>query len=97
MSDDTTRESDQPQTQPGGAIASPPPPPPAPPTTGERPPEWHPEDWRRRRRGGLVGGLVLVFIGLILLGEQFFPGIGFDKLWPLILIVIGLAIIFGRR
>jgi hypothetical protein len=97
MSDDRTgdtRQSESPTPQAGGAVASPPPPPPAPPTTGERPPEWRD---RGRRRGGWVAGLLLIAIGLILLAQQYFPAFGIDRLWPVIIIVIGLAIIFRRR
>ncbi|HEY3317037.1 MAG TPA: DUF5668 domain-containing protein [Coriobacteriia bacterium] len=91
---DITRRSGEagPDTQ-AGAVMAPPPPPPAPPATGTEPPR---ED-RPRRRGGLVAGLVLIVIGLILLAQQYFPGLGFDRLWPLILVVIGLGMIFRRR
>lgn len=81
------------QPQPG-AVMTPPPPPPPITGTATLPPQPQPQ---RPRRNGLVGGLVLVAIGVILLAEQFFPGFGFDRFWPVIIIVIGLAIIFRRR
>lgn len=96
MSDDSTgtgtpeQGEPQPQQQPGAVMAPPPPPPPVTGTSAE-PPRNEP------RRGGLVGGLVLLTIGLILLAQQFFPGFGFDRFWPVILIIIGLGIIFRRR
>lgn len=89
---DTTPRQGEPQRQ-AGAVMSPPPPPPPVTGTGTEPPRG-PDG---RRRGGLVGGLVLVTIGLILLAQQFFPNIGLERFWPLILIVIGLGIIFRRR
>lgn len=48
-----------------------------------------------RRSGGLVGGVVLIVIGALLLANQVL-GIDIDRLWPLVLIAIGLAIVFGR-
>ena len=54
----------------------------------------------RDRHSGLVGGLVLITIGAIFLVDQmgWAPGFRFHHLWPLILIVIGLANLFtGRR
>ncbi len=98
MSDDNgdttpNTEGERQEPQPG-AVLAPPPPPPAPPTTGEQPPEW---ERRPRRRGGLLAGIVLIAIGLILLAQQFYPWLGIDRLWPVVLIVIGLGIIFRRR
>jgi len=44
------------------------------------------------RRRGLVGPAVLITIGAILMADRFWPGeFGFHRLWPLILIVIGLV------
>jgi phage shock protein PspC (stress-responsive transcriptional regulator) len=51
------------------------------------------------RRGGLTGGLILILIGGIFLASQFVPGLGIDKLWPLILVAVGVSMILksGRR
>ena len=46
---------------------------------------------------GFVGPLMMILVGCIFLVNQFVPEIGFDKLWPLILIVGGVAALFGRR
>lgn len=43
------------------------------------------------RRGGLVGPAVLITIGAIFLADRWWPGMSFGRLWPLILIVIGLV------
>lgn len=74
------------------ATMAPPPQPPAPPATGEQP--W---ERGRGRRGGLFAGLLLIVIGVILLLQQYFPALGFDRLWPVIIIVIGIGIILRRR
>lgn len=43
------------------------------------------------RRRGLVGPAVLITIGAIFLADRWWPGLSFHRLWPLILIVIGLV------
>jgi len=52
-----------------------------------------------RHKGNLIGGLVLIALGAIFLADQFIPRIDFGDLWPVILIVIGIALLinaFGR-
>jgi phage shock protein C len=53
----------------------------------------------RPARGGLTGGIVLIIIGGLFLVSQFVPGLDIGKLWPLILVGIGVAMILrsGRR
>ncbi len=51
-------------------------------------------------RGNLIGGLVLIALGAIFLADQFIPRINFSDLWPIILIVIGVALLinaFGKQ
>lgn len=48
-------------------------------------------------RGAQIFGLILLFIGLSLLGQFYFPWISFDKLWPIVLIVLGMVLIFNPR
>ena len=43
------------------------------------------------RRRGLVGPAVLITIGAIFMADRWWPGMSFHRLWPLILIVIGLV------
>lgn len=72
-----------------GAVATAPPPPPrvtAPPAT--------PEPERPRGRGGITFGLVLVFIGMVLLAAQFFPDVDLWRLWPLIIVAVGIRVMF---
>ena len=43
--------------------------------------------------GGLIAGLIMITIGLIFLADRFLPHIHFHDWWPLILLVIGVALI----
>lgn len=45
----------------------------------------------------LVGPLMTILVGTILLISNFVPDLGFDKLWPLLLIGGGAAALFSRR
>lgn len=43
----------------------------------------------------LVGGLILICLGLLFLASNFFPWFGFIKLWPFVLIILGVVILAG--
>jgi len=43
----------------------------------------------------IMGGLILLALGCLFLINNFLPHLSFGKLWPLILIVIGLGILAG--
>ena len=43
------------------------------------------------RRGGLIGPAVLIVLGVMFLLDQFAPGWGIGKTWPLLLVAIGVA------
>ena len=45
----------------------------------------------------LVGPLMMILAGVIFPVNQFVPELGFDKLWPLLLIAGGIAALYGRR
>lgn len=47
-------------------------------------------------RGSLVAGLILITIGALFLVDRFVPRIYFDDLWPLILVVGGVALIINH-
>lgn len=70
-----------------------------PPAWGQQGPHpgWGQEQHPRRGRGGITGGIILIVIGLLFLAQQVVPGLDIGRLWPVILIVLGLAIIFRRR
>ncbi len=50
---------------------------------------------RPQNQGNLVAGLILITIGGIFLLDRFIPRIDFGDLWPLILIVAGIAVLIG--
>ncbi len=45
----------------------------------------------------LVGPMMMILVGTILLVSRFIPDLGFDKLWPVLLIGAGVAALFSRR
>ena len=51
----------------------------------------------RRWQGEQLFGAIVLGIGLIFLLENFIPGFSFGRLWPLILIGLGLWMIAGRE
>lgn len=51
------------------------------------------ESGDKRGSGNLILGLVILLIGLLFLAQNFIPGFEFAKLWPILLIVIGIIII----
>lgn len=46
---------------------------------------------------GLVGPLMMILVGSILLISRFVPNLGFEELWPVLLIGCGVAALFSRR
>ena len=52
----------------------------------------------RRAQGGngavILGG-ILVVVGALFLARQFLPELDFDLLWPIVLMVIGVALVLG--
>ena len=81
--------------------------PPSPSTGPARAPDWR--EQRRRERdarraarhsdgrgsgsGALVGGVLLVLVGSYFLVRQYVPEIDVDRLWPLILVVLGVLLV----
>jgi len=54
---------------------------------------------KREDEGRFMGGIVLILIGLFFLAQRFhfFRWMDFGRLWPLILVVLGLYLLFTRR
>lgn len=50
---------------------------------------------KRRKNGEIIIGLIILLIGFILLFNTFFPWISFGRLWPLLLIIIGVSILLS--
>jgi len=64
------------------------------------PPPAAPQPVAPRARGtrGLWWGLTLIVVGMILLADQFLPGVSLWQYWPLVIVAIGLAtVIKGVR
>lgn len=47
-----------------------------------------------KQNGSLWAGIILISLGLIFLIDRFLPRIDFGDLWPLILVVIGILLIY---
>ena len=54
---------------------------------------------KKKSNGSVIAGSVLIVIGTVFLINQFdlFPNVDFARLWPVILIIIGLSILFSRK
>ncbi|NCU35865.1 PspC domain-containing protein [Candidatus Falkowbacteria bacterium] len=53
-------------------------------------------DYKSGNEGSLIAGIILITLGGLFLAAQFIPRINFGDLWPVLLIVVGLLIIFSR-
>lgn len=54
----------------------------------------HPDMWPKGKNdGSLIAGLILISLGIIFLIVRFIPRIDFGDLWPIILIVAGIALL----
>jgi phage shock protein C len=59
-------------------------------------PSWAPPPERRHdRTAPLVFGLILVFIGAVLLARSYLPGIDWGLTWPILFVGIGIALLVG--
>ncbi len=50
---------------------------------------------KEQNKGSLIGGLVLITLGGLFLAAEFIPRVDFWDLWPVILIVIGIGLLFN--
>jgi len=62
-------------------------------------PQWAPApapvpEKRSHRRGGMGFGLVLILVGLLLLTNQFVPGIDLWRFWPLLIVAVGVSAVY---
>ena len=48
-----------------------------------------------RTNGSLVAGIILITIGILFLIDRFLPHIRFGDLWPVILIVGGIILVYN--
>jgi phage shock protein PspC (stress-responsive transcriptional regulator) len=61
----------------------------------EPPQAENPNNPVERNKGSLIGGLVLITIGGLFLVDEFIPNVDFGDLWPVILVVIGIGLLFN--
>jgi phage shock protein PspC (stress-responsive transcriptional regulator) len=55
-------------------------------------------DWKKNpSRGSRVFGVIILFIGLALLSQWLFPWLTWEHIWPVALIIFGLALILKPR
>ncbi len=83
-------DTNQTYAEPRAAHGAPPIPPAAPPAAPPVPP-YDAHSGNPHRRGGAGFGVFLVILGTVLLAAQFFPGVGWGQLWPLIIVAMGLG------
>lgn len=50
-----------------------------------------------QRKDSILGGVVLIVLGFLFLARNLIPGFDFSDYWPVILIVIGTALIWRSR
>jgi len=67
---------------------------PVPPATQWTPPPTQAPESRRRGRSGVGFGIVLVLIGVLLLVNEFVPGVDVWRFWPLLIVAAGLSAVF---
>src|ERR1035437_6929507 len=95
-----------PPQQPGSQFNTPPPPPPGSQfgntpysanPFANNPPENMPP--KQRTNGGIIVGVVLIFIGAAILIDNYdlIPDFDFERLWPVVLVVIGGALIVSGQ
>lgn len=53
------------------------------------------DDESTKRRGHLIVGLIAIFIGLFFLMRQFMPFLPWHNAWPIIIILVGIAIVLS--
>ena len=83
-------ETAPPATPPPMPPITPPPAPPIPPSHSET----HDEEHRRRR---MAFGLVLIFLGILFLFQQFVPAFDWGRFWPVLLIGLGAYLLLRER
>jgi phage shock protein C len=50
---------------------------------------------QNKERGSVIGGLVLITLGLVFLADEYLPWFDFGKLWPLVLVAIGIGLLWN--
>lgn len=56
--------------------------------------DFNKQPWdKNKNNGNLIAGLILITLGLIFLADRFLPRIDIGDLWPIVLLVAGIALI----
>ncbi len=63
---------------------------------GEAQPVQENKKMRKKNNESVIGGLVLLTLGMIFLADEFVPWFEFHKLWPLILVAVGVGILWNN-
>ncbi len=50
----------------------------------------------KKQHDSVVGGLILVTLGILFLADEMMPWFSFHKLWPLILVAIGIGLLWNQ-
>lgn len=56
----------------------------------------YPDYKKNKNEGSLIAGIILITLGGMFLVDRFIPRIDFGDLWPILLIVMGVIIIFSN-
>ncbi len=56
-----------------------------------------PNKQNRVNDSSIITGVIMITLGVLFLADRYFPEIDFGDLWPFILIVVGVLIIFRGR
>jgi phage shock protein C len=50
----------------------------------------------KKQNESVVGGLILITLGILFLADEMMPWFSFDKLWPLVLVAIGIGLLWNQ-
>jgi phage shock protein C len=52
---------------------------------------------KKERNDSVIGGLILLSLGIVFLADELVPWFSFNKMWPLILVAIGIGILWNQN
>ncbi len=59
--------------------------------------EEHNNNSKRNNDTSLTTGIILISLGVLFLVSKYFPSINFADIWPFLLIVVGILIIYRGK
>lgn len=51
----------------------------------------------KKEQENVIGGLILVTLGLVFLADELMPWFSFSKLWPLVIVAIGIGLLWNQN